>query len=113
MFSNNGKPFPATTGCMQSWNSSIKLSFISCIIKLRLPTKISLLPLPPDAGRDCLSSKTVSFKSRFAMVALFHSTLFRVWEKTIYGILSIAMAKSFIDFSSEGFSKNVRQNSIS
>ena len=66
MFSNNGKPFPATTGCIQSWNSSIKLSFNSCIIKLRLPTKISL----PDC---CLSSKTVSFKSRFAIFALFHS----------------------------------------
>ena len=46
------------------------------------------------------------------MVAVFQSTFWSVSEKTVFGILSMAEAKSFIDFSSEGFSKTLRQNSI-
>jgi hypothetical protein len=57
--------------------------------------------LPPL--RDCLSSKTSSLMSFFANFAVFHSTFFSVFEKTILGMLSIATANSSIDLMPVGF----------
>jgi hypothetical protein len=109
MFLNNGKPLPKTVGCTPSWYSSIKSSCDKATIKLGLPTKMSLFP----PLRDCLSSKTSSLRSLFANLAVFHSTLFSVWEKTIFGMLSIITANSSIDLLPVGFFTTVRQYSIS